>query len=139
MELGLGWGQIWGPAGPALEQDLSFVPPALSPGQMLGSWRRYPDPRPFSCLGTPRDHLSEQKQELADSVDGVTASVCAGTQRCGAALPSLKPGVLVEEGATAEQLVALPPRSQLQGWPPKGPVWASPHVPAPGLEGLPFG
>lgn len=77
---------------------------------MLGSRRRYPNPRPFSCLGTPRDRLSEQKWELADSVDGVTASMCAGTQRCGAVLPSLKPGILVEEGATAEQLVALPPR-----------------------------
>lgn len=59
----------------------------------------------------------EQKRELADSVDGVTASVCVGTQRCGATLASLRPGVLAEEGATAEQLAALPPRSQLQGWP----------------------
>lgn len=89
--------------------------------------------------GTPRGRLSEQKWELADSVDGVTASVCAGTQRRGAALPSLKPGVLAEEGAMAKQLVALLPQSQLRGWPPRGPAWASPRVPAPGLEGLPFG
>lgn len=43
--------------------------------------------------------LGEQKRELADSVDGVTARVCVGTQRCGATLTSLKPGVLAEEGS----------------------------------------
>ena len=46
---------------------------------MLGSRRRYPNPRPFSCLGTPRDRLSEQKWELADSVDeGMTEDEMVG-------------------------------------------------------------
>ena len=68
-------------------------------------------PDPSAAWGTPWGQLSGQNWELAESADGVTITVCEGTQRHGAAFLSLKPGVLAEEGGRGRH--SRPPFRQL--------------------------
>lgn len=80
----------------------------------------------------------EQKRELADSVDGVTARVCGNSEGWGYSRISQTrcPGRGGGHGRTAGCPSAAVSAPRLAD---QGPVWASPRVPAPGLEGPPFG